>query len=259
MHRKWLIVMVALLSACGREGGAGAASEALTADRWQTAPSWTQTAAVIARRGGLTLVRGERPTPLPDTDVRPAVPMAVLRDDGAALLPHTEVVEGALLDGAVAWVDLLGTLVIDDGAQARSIDDDVIGELAVDPSGQKLAYAKRPGDDAGVWLHVSGEARPRRLTVGLAVADRPLFVDAEHLVVVGAAPGGVAGVWVVGHAGVDPQPRPITNAELRAGQPFGSRFVPPPAYHESMRLDGDDLVYHDGAGERRVSLGEALR
>lgn len=257
----WLALMLplALALACDATTGAGSSEAALVGDRWRPAPEWTAAGAtVMERRGVWTLVRGEAEEPPPGTDVRPAVPMAVLREDGAALVPPAPVVDAALLDRSVAWVGLEGELWIDDGGQPRPIDDDVLGELAVSDDGRRVAYAKRAGRDGGVWLTTSDAAPARRLTPGLAVADRPLFVDDAWLVVVGSRPGGIAGVWLV-RADASEQPRPVTNHGLRAGAPLGPGFVPPPAYHDSMRREGDELVYDDGRAQRRVALTEVLR
>ena len=251
------------LAACDAGEGEAGALESETAalsgpSRFGAAPAWTASAEVVARRGGWSLVRGEaEPTPA-GTDVRSLVPFAVVREDGAALVPPEPVIEAALLDGAVAWLSVEHTLWIDDGAQLRAVDDDVHGELAVDAHGRSLAWAALPGERAGVWVaSLDDDVAPRRVTEGLGVADRPLFVDDDRLVVVGAVPGGIAGVWVVRLRENGARPVPITNAALRAGQPLGAGFVPPPAYHASMRVEGDVLVYDDGERERRVDLAGA--
>jgi len=257
--RACMALLLPLALACESAPEAGSSGAALSADRWGAAPAWVEgeSATAVDRRAGWTLLRDAVASPPPGTDVRPAVPMVVLREDGAALSPPGPVVDAVLLDGAVAWVGREGELWIDDGAQPRGVDDEVLGELAVGADGRRLAYAKRAGEGAGVWLTTRDAAAPRRLTVGLAVADRPLFVDDERLVVVGSRPGGIAGLWLVRADGSE-QPRPVTNAELRAGSPLGPGFVPPPAYHDSMRLEGGSLVYDDGRGERRVPLAEVL-
>ena len=255
----WTLGLLAGVVGCDGAGEVAPRSAALTEpeSRWSPAEPWMRAAEVVARRGALVLVRRDAEAAPPGTDVRPAVPMAVLRDDGAALPPPAPVVEGALLDGSVAWVDVDGVLLLDDGAQLRAVADDVHGELAVHPDGRLLAYAMRPGEQGGVSLAAVDGGEPRRVTCGLAVADRPLFADDGALVVVGARAGGVAGVWVVDHAAnaaSEPQPRPITNAALRAGAPLGAGFVPPPAYHGSMRIEDGALVYDDGEREQRVAL-----
>jgi hypothetical protein len=249
-----------VLAACDAgEERAGSGSAALGSSRFGPAPGWAASAEVVARRGAWALLRGEaEPVPVA-TDVRAVVPFAVVRDDGAALLPPEPAIDAALLDGAVAWLGVERTLWIDDGAQLRAIDDDVHGELSTDASGTWLAWAVVPGERAGVWVASLAEGTPRRVTEGLGVADRPVFLDDERLVVVGAVPGGIAGVWVARYREVGAQPVPITNASLRAGQPLGAGFVPPPAYHASMRVDGDVLVYDDGERERRVELAGAQR
>ena len=249
--------LLIVLGACDGAGdGEAGGAAALVASRFTPAPAWVVGAEVEDRRGALALVRGDSVRAPAGTDVRVTARFAVLRDDGAALVLPEPAIEAALLDGAVAWIDVDHTLWIDDGTRLRAVDDDVHGELATDPTGRWLAWAELPGERAGVWIapHAGEAQTPRRVTDGLGVADRPVFVDDERLVVVGAAPGGVAGVWVVRYRERGARPVPITNATLRAGEPFGPTFVPPPAYHASMRVDADVLIYDDGEQVRRVPL-----
>lgn len=245
------VCLVLIAAACDRgPTEVGAASSALATE----VPAWVASGTVVAERFGQRLVRGEVQAAPEGTDVRMPVPLAVVRADGSTWVAPADAVEAALLDGAVAWVDLEGTLLVADGPRIITIDQDVHGELAVDPSGQLLAYALRPGERAGVWLASVEGGAPRHVTPGLAVADRPLFVGGEQLVVVGSRPGGIAGVWTVRYRDAAAQPVSITNGALRVGTPLGPTFVPPPAYHASMRVESGVLVYDDGEREQRVEL-----
>jgi hypothetical protein len=238
--RVWVVAVIGLsFWGCGRAAEDPAVAVALTVQ--EAAPH-------------------EAPTPILDAhDVVVPRALEAVRADGSTFTPPAPALTGRIAGGAAWWVTVDGDLLVDDGRTARRVDVDVIAELDVDPSGRWLAYAKRPGADAGVFIVDVGDPNraPRLVTPGLGIADRPRFVDAQRLVVVGAPTGGVAGVWVV-RVDRAPTPTPVTNAGLRAGAPLGPTFVPPPAYHESMVVDGGALVYDDGADIRRVSLAEAL-
>lgn len=206
-------------------------------------------------RGGRELWVGPAEELADQTDHRPARPME-LRAAGEITPSPEPVHAGRLVEGGVVWVTVHGELLLDRGGALEQMDVDVLPELDVAPDGRRVAYARRPGREAGVWIvSVDDAASRRRVSVGLAVADRPLFLDAERLLLVGARASGVAGVWIARHVGRDPQPTPLTNAELAPGQ-LDERFVPPPADHRSMRVVGGALEYHDGETRRRLALPE---
>ena len=221
-----------------------------------SAPRWLPQAHELGSRGELRLLALPEPRGPEQTDVRLARSLAVIRDHDAHL-PPGPALAAQLLDGSVAWALVDGTLLLDalDGSSPRTLDRDVIPELAASPDGRTLAYARRPGDEAGVWLVSldAPERAPRLATPGLAIADRPLFASSSLLLVVGAVPSGIAGVWAI-DLDREASPRPLTNAQLRTGAPLGPTFVPPPASHASMRIDGGELVYDDGEREQRVEV-----
>lgn len=93
---------------------------------------------------------------------------------------------------------------------------------ALGTDGERLAYAVER--DLGVQLRVHDGAEARTLAEGLSSAAM-LRVDGDRVLFVGARPGGVAGVWVADASGA----RCATNCELRTGEPWGDRFVPPPS------------------------------
>lgn len=238
----WLSVVVAGCATAGEAEDVGASVAPLD-----------DSARVLERRGGRALVAGDAEIGPDGTDIRLPRPMAVRDGLGYREAPDA-VHAGALLDDGAVWVTHDGDLVLDRHGVLETLARDVIPEIDVAPDGRRVAFARRPGEDAGVFLvDVERPGQPRRVTPGLAVADRPLFVDDRLLIVVGARAGGIAGVWLVRHDSRDPQPRPLTNAGLAVGR-LGPSFVPPPASHESMRVVGDELEYHDGEQTRRVSL-----
>jgi hypothetical protein len=253
----WVLVLVG----CGQSeplvGGAGEALEEGT--RWASAaPAWVPAARSIEDRNGARLLGGSAERAPDQTDLRPARPLVVhdARRD-LYLLPPEAVWVGALTRDGVLWVTTRGDLLHDDGVAApRTIASNVIPEIAVDPTSTFVAFARGPGNDAGVYVVelAANGAAPRRVTPGLAVADRPLFVDDTMLLITGARPGGIAGLWTLRHREVDVALRPLTNATLRAGAPLGPTFIPPPAYHASMRIEDEAVLYHDGRAERRVPL-----
>ncbi len=231
------------LTGCGtdpassREEGLTAGSDELT---------------VVDAQGDRRLLRGSPSATVPQTDERPTYRMRV---EGAETIEPGEPVLGAALvqDGAV-WVTPAFELVDEQGA---ILDRDVLPELAVSADGLTVAYPHRAGEGAGVYVvsrDGAGWSAPHRVTDALAFADRPLFLEGGRLIVVGSVVSGIAGVWIFDPAGTA-QPIAVTNATLRTGHPLGPTFVPPPAFHESMHVEGDVLTYDDGYGERRVTLG----
>jgi len=248
VRRLAVFAVVASLSACAEPadevaGGAGAAL---------VAGSDTDELRVVSERAGARLWRGSPSAPAPQTDERPTYRM-VVEAGSDRVEPAARVLAGVLVEGGVLWVTPEHELR--DG-QGSVLDRAVVPELAVSVDGRMVAYPHRAGDAAGVYVIArdgGGWSRPRRVTAGLALADRPLFLDDGRLVVIGAVASGIAGVWLVDPRR-DAQPVPVTNERLRTGRPLGPTFVPPPAYHESMRARAGALVYDDGYGERRVEL-----
>jgi len=203
----------------------------------------------LDRRGERVLLSGAPSTPGPQTDERPTVRL-VLRGPAGDLEVPGRMLGGALTaQGAVFVTEHLE--LVDE--QGRLLDEEVIPELSVRADGRAVAYPHRAGSEAGVYVADLDDGAVSLVTRGLAVADRPRYLADGRLVVIGARASGIAGVWLL-----DPeragQPVPITNAELRTGRPLGPSFVPPPAYHASMRVEAGALVYDDGRREQRVAL-----
>lgn len=248
MHRNArALLLAASLLACTTTSEPGRSASDLTAA--SSEPGGRET--VIDTRSGMRLLSGPPSVGAPQTDERPSYRMRVEGNETFEL--PERVLGGALVDGGVVFVTTQLSLV--DGA-GHVIDEHVIPELAVRDDGRALAYAHAAGETPGVYVIEGGDARwsaPRLVTPGLETADRPLWLEDGRLVVVGALPSGIAGVWLV-----DPSSAqalvPVTNSTLRTGRPFGDAFVPPPAYHESMRVEADVLTYDDGRGQRRVPL-----
>ena len=239
MRIRLAVALVALLGGCATEPLATSGAESLTIDQ----------ASVVAALGDRVIVRGVASSPLAQTDERPTYEMELRTPDLITQSPG-RVLTGALVRDGAVWVLPDGTLEHDDG---RLIDRDVVPELSVDADGSALAYPRHTRAGGGVVVLDLQSGERRVVTGGLAVADRPIFLPDARLVVVGAHPSGISGIWIADPSGIA-APIPVTNAELRVGRPFGARFVPPPAYHASMRVEGSTLVYDDGRGEQRVTL-----
>ncbi|MCA9608180.1 MAG: hypothetical protein KC619_21370 [Myxococcales bacterium] len=93
---------------------------------------------------------------------------------------------------------------------------------ALGTDGERLVFAVER--DLGVELRVHDGTEAQTLAEGLSSAAM-LRVDHDRVRFVGARPGGVAGVWVADASGA----RCRTNCDLRTGEPWGDRFVPPPS------------------------------
>lgn len=96
-----------------------------------------------------------------------------------------------------------------------------VSALASD--GEHLVYVTQNPDGLSIRLHDG--ASERVLARGLASAG-VLKIEAERVLFVGAANGGVAGVWQVSFNGNEAHC--ATNCDLRTGEPWGDAFVPPP-------------------------------
>lgn len=94
---------------------------------------------------------------------------------------------------------------------------------AIASDGERLVYVAQNHD--GLSLRVHDGASERVLARGLASAG-VLKIEAERILFVGAANGGVAGVWQA--SAIGGEAHCITNCDLRTGEPWGDAFVPPP-------------------------------
>lgn len=124
--------------------------------------------------------------------------------------------------------------VLPTGAR-RMLARGAVGPLAVSQDAERLAFVTERG--ALAELHLHDGARDRRLLEGFASIGVLRFEGAS-IVFVGARPGGIAGLWVTSPDGAA---RCLTNCELRTGEPFLDRFVPPPVRAEAISVEGDDL------------------
>jgi len=94
--------------------------------------------------------------------------------------------------------------------------------LALGTDGQRLAYAVERLHAVELRVH-DGESE-RTWATGLASAARLTFVG-DRVRFIGAANGGVAGVWEADASGATCR----TNCELRTGGDWAGRYVAPPS------------------------------
>ncbi|MCC7542674.1 MAG: hypothetical protein IT379_41040 [Deltaproteobacteria bacterium] len=165
-------------------------------------------------------------------------------------------------DGVLSSIDRAGC--------RRTIARDALPEIAVSPSASWVAYTGvgADGHDAPAERAAPREpsvrvaaldpgSSPRVATTELDRSDRPIFQDDGTLVVVGARAGELPGVHLVElRSGAVTQ---VTNVGMRVGEGIARGFVPLPARHGSMRIEGGVLRYDDGEGWREVPLRQRAR
>lgn len=142
-------------------------------------------------------------------------------------------VGGAIVD-AIEWRGGAAVRTADGRLFAVRVDgsstllaNGAAGALATSDDGVLLAWARELPDGLGE-VHVNDGRRDVVVARDLQSAGTFRFsADGRVLGFVGAAPGGVAGVWAVSIDPIEP-PRQLTNAGLRAGRSWGTAFQPPP-------------------------------
>lgn len=115
------------------------------------------------------------------------------------------------------------------GGDRRMLADHASGELAVSDDGRSLAYVVVR--DVLGELRVHDGTREQTIASGLASIGMLRVLD-DQIAFVGAANGGIAGVWTAPLDGTGA--RCITNCDLRTGTDWLPRFVPPPSDAEAL-------------------------
>jgi hypothetical protein len=115
------------------------------------------------------------------------------------------------------------------GGQRRMLADHAVGELAVSDGGELLAYVIVR--DLFGALKVHDGDRERTIASGLASIGVLRVMD-DEVAFVGAAPGGIAGVWSAPLDGSGA--RCHTNCDLRTGTDWRPRFVAPPSAPDAL-------------------------
>jgi hypothetical protein len=183
----------------------------------------------------------------PQSDAAPQWALAFEYQDGRRVALEERALAFSPFRGGVALIDVSRRLLLisPDGSR-RTLSSTSVTTPVLGPSGE-LYYAARYG--TVVELHRLSEAGrddviARELSsIGLLAPQ----ADASVLMV-GARNGGVAGIWRVAPGANEAQC--ATNCELKTGEPWGDRFVPPPgtrdelesAYRAAQTIDGDQGV-----------------
>jgi hypothetical protein len=183
----------------------------------------------------------------PQSDAAPQWALAFEYQDGRRVALEERALAFSPFREGVALVDTSRRLLLisPDGSR-RTLSSTTATTPALGPSGE-LYYTARYDTVAELHrLTAAGhdEVIARELSsIGLLAPQAD-----ESVLMVGAPNGGVAGIWRVApgaHAA-----ECATNCELKTGEPWGDRFVPPPgtvedlerAYRASQVIDGEQGV-----------------
>lgn len=164
--------------------------------------------------------------------------------------PPVPSLTGCITSAGPLWVTEERTLIDERGTV---LAPDAEQDLSVSPSGDEVAYVAHSDDGtSGIYI-LSMQRRSAQLVTGaFADATTPFFLPDGRLIFAGGYAGDFAGLWLLDlRTGAA---RQLTNHGLRVGQPLGPTFVPLPAWQDSLRLEGDMLVYEDGERTQRISL-----
>lgn len=150
------------------------------------------------------------------------------------------------LGEAIAYVAPDRRLVLLSPDAERELAAEVGGAPVTD--GEILVWAEPR--EVGAELRVLRPGADPSTLAALPGVLAPLAITSGHIALVGAANGGVAGLWVIATR-PGAQPMCVTNCALRAGRPWGSEYVPPPGDGVSITIDGDRITYVDAEGTLR--------
>lgn len=212
--------------------------------------TWAITVAAVAA-SALAACTGE-----PPRGAHTDSPLAQDGPPGSDAPPRTRVELGSARRDAIAQVrvgdaiayvapDLRLVLLAPDGE--RELAAEIGGSPVTD--GELLVWAEPRGGGAELRALRRGAAAPTTLA-SLPGPLAPLAITAGHVVLVGAANGGVAGLWVLAVRD-GAQPVCVTNCALRAGRPWGDAHLPPPGDGGSITIDGERIRYVDAEGTLR--------
>jgi hypothetical protein len=167
----------------------------------------------------------------PQSDAPPQWALAFEYQDGKRVARQERAIAFSPFRDGVALVDTdRRLLLISPDGSRRTLSSTSATTPVLGPSGE-LYYAARYGTVAELHrLTAAGhdEVIARELSSIALLAPQ---AD-ESVLMVGARNGGVAGIWRVApgaHAA-----ECATNCELKTGEPWGDRFVPPPGTHEDL-------------------------
>lgn len=210
---------------------------------------------VLARRGSSELIAAHPPVP-PDCSPEQMTHDLYERDAQGRLRRLARDVTTAAYtpDGAVLYVQGERLMELSAG-EAALITAPVIGDIAVDPLGVRIAVV-RPDEEPTSWIELIDRAG-RHLAV-LTEPDGPnawpvFSPDGDRVFFL----SGRSGVYSWFGVGADGRGlAQLTNVGLEPGpDTVGERFVPPPASRDRLRfLDRATVEYDDGEVLWRVDL-----
>ncbi|MCA9494232.1 MAG: hypothetical protein KC621_30100 [Myxococcales bacterium] len=139
-------------------------------------------------------------------------------------------------------------------AEAVDTAPERISVTRTSATGRSVVAGWEPEALGSRLLAVEADGRSRTLVDASWNADRPALSEDGALVAFVSGRSGIASVWVVPFEGGEP--RQLTNVGMRRvkGQPGAPEgFVPPPV-DDSLRFDGDALVWSGPERAHRVEL-----
>lgn len=217
--------------------------------------TWWISVAALASIGGCT---GEPSRAHTETALEQSGP------PGSDAPPRTRVELGGVRRDAIAQVQL-GDAIAYVAPDRRLVllapdgERELAAEIGGSPvtDGDVLVWAEPRGPGADLRVLHRGAHAPTTLAA-LPGPLAPLTITGRHVVLVGAANGGVAGLWILAVRDAAP-PVCVTNCALRAGHPWGDAYVPPPGDGGSITIDGERITYVDAEGALRQAQLPAAR
>jgi hypothetical protein len=185
------------------------------------------------------------------SDTPPRFTLALRAADGTRVPLESRALAHVTFGGGIALVDSERRLITISADGARRVLADEAGAPPARGSRGELLYVAQK--DSGAELHVleTGGA-DRVIASGLASAGLLAPQADGTIFFVGAKNGGVAGLFSIKGG----ETRCLTNCDLKTGQPWGDRFVPPPGDTAAIELKGERVEWDAFDGKR---YGVSLR
>jgi hypothetical protein len=177
------------------------------------------------------------------TDTPPRFAIALRATDGTKTPLESRALAHVTFSGGLALVDSTRRLVVVAADGARRVLAEEAGAPPARGARGELVYVAQADTGAEVHVLEPGGA-DRVIATGLASAGLLAPQPDGTTLFVGARNGGVAGLWTIGSSGS----RCLTNCDLKTGEPWGDRFVPPPGEVAAIKIVGARVEWqaHDG-------------
>lgn len=187
-------------------------------------------------------------------DAAPRIELALRGQDGSLTPIAGEYIDAVEFRTGVAAVTPGRELELVRPDGSRSILARELDGLPARASDGALVYAAR-FDDAVEICRLSPEGNHRCHASFRGTATRLAPQRDGQVVFVGARTGGVSGVWIADASGV----RCLTNCAIRAGEPWGDGYRPPPGDAASIRIGSGHVEWRTAEGSRQSAPLEAGR